>query len=366
MNLHSIYFAHDDRAAQRLPDRIRLNTETFKALYPRAKHVLHSLESADAFIERHFDRETLHSFHALRPLSYKSDLLRFCALHHAGGLYSDLSLMHFAPMELSGAPRMVFFRDMSNNAPFIVSTAFFHAMAGEPVLERCIQRINANVRSRFYGVNPLHPTGPLLFGEVLATQFEAGTMRCGDVVSVNRKDNYATYLYCDADGSPLAIRHKTGDGLSRLGAAHDSYNEIYKSRQVYGEKIDHAYGPGEILASGWCVAGRLQDGDLACHAQRGIAVFGPYLRLPAGSYDARVSFASVAAHAGISVEVSAGAGARRLALAPARGRSVVVPFNLPETTDGIEVRILSRAGHPFALRQIRLVATGDTPAPQPV
>ena len=53
-------------------------------------------------------------------------------------------------------------------------------------LETLLDQIKRHVAERYYGLNPLHPTGPVLFGQIVAHHFEAETMRCGDVASINR------------------------------------------------------------------------------------------------------------------------------------------------------------------------------------
>lgn len=55
----------------------------------------------------------------------------------------------------------MFVKDMQENC---VLTGLIVSKPGNAILKKCIDQIVVNVKTRFYGENPLYPTGPGLLG----------------------------------------------------------------------------------------------------------------------------------------------------------------------------------------------------------
>lgn len=218
----------------RISRRISINIDSFQITYPNCQHHIYSLEDAENFIERHFDTEALDAFRALTPYTYKSDLLRHCALYQLGGYYSDLSLFHFAAIKIKPGQSLYVFRDAVNSSPYVMSTSFIYAEPKHPVSLRAIETIIENVKTRNYGASHHHPTGPEMFGKIVADTFDPAKIAVGDHVFLGDTQHSAS-LYRAHDRMPVALRYKRGAGISSLGGPRNSYVEQYNKRRAYGE-----------------------------------------------------------------------------------------------------------------------------------
>ena len=121
------------------------------------------------FIAKYFDASVLSAYDTLVPGAYKADLFRYCAVFVLGGVYIDFSGAFDKPIETWLDPTtdpLVLCHDFSHNGTLMLYNAVFAASSGHPFLLACINRVVSNTSARFYGINTLHPTGPLMFREV--------------------------------------------------------------------------------------------------------------------------------------------------------------------------------------------------------
>jgi len=203
------------------------------------------------FIATSFPNDVLKAYDTLKPLSYKADLGRFCLLFIYGGWYADISLKITSPflseLNCSG---LGFFRDYGPGMPspmpntFDVMTALIFAEAGHPALKKCIDQIVHNVRNRYYGFTSVSPTGPRLFGRVLAA-FDLGAVRqIGHFMPLTPGFNQRNLAYVLNNGM-ICGWHKSawhperpgGGDLASVGLrGTNNYNQIWRKRKVYGEE----------------------------------------------------------------------------------------------------------------------------------
>ena len=116
------------------------------------------------FIKKYFNDDVLNAYTSLIPEAYKADLWRYCVIYVYGGIYQDIKYQPF-----NGFSYGTLLND--NDSFFTIDTdygrngiynAFFGCAPRNPKLALCINKIVENVKSKFYGENPLYPTGPLL------------------------------------------------------------------------------------------------------------------------------------------------------------------------------------------------------------
>lgn len=202
------------------------------------------------FIATTFSADVLEAYDNLRPLSYKADLGRFCLMHAFGGWYADITLKIISPL-LSELPvqGIGFFRDYGLGIPspipstFDVATSLFCSEAGHPALKRCIDQIVYNVKTKYYGFTSVSPTGPRLFGRVLAG-FDFGAARqVGHFMPLTQGFKQRNLAYISNSGVIYAL-HKSswhpkrpggGDLLSVGLSGTNNYNDLWKNKQVYYE-----------------------------------------------------------------------------------------------------------------------------------
>lgn len=341
-SLHSILLTNDP--SPNLPWRIEQNLSSFGNAYPGMTHTLYDRDSGRAFIAQHFDRDVVAAWDDLVPFAYKSDLLRYCLLYQLGGIYSDISIHHFFPIALPETRDLVIFRDGFNAAPWIVSTSLVCSRAQNRVFLHAIEEIVRNVKARFYGVNPLCPTGPNLFGQALAKHAELWSLATGEAVQVK---GTRSLVYVDPTGEVVATNVKRGGGLASLGGSHQDYNQLYAMRRIYADEHGlMSWSATELKRKGFTK----EHGGNADQPQ--IVVFGPYATLALGTYRATYqvrSAASEALHPGrLEMDVCARCGEQPIAHSPPQvmpessgSVAISVTFVIEALTTDLEVRLFS-------------------------
>jgi mannosyltransferase OCH1-like enzyme len=145
-----------------LPPLMRQNYILLVKNNPEFNHYLYDENDCIDFIRKHFDQDVVNTYQSLIPCSYKSDLWRYCILYINGGIYYDIKFRcrnGFKFIALTESE--LFVRDRPNNC---VLTGLIVSKPGNPILKQCIHQIIINVKRRFYGRDPLFPTGPGLLG----------------------------------------------------------------------------------------------------------------------------------------------------------------------------------------------------------
>jgi mannosyltransferase OCH1-like enzyme len=143
---------------------MRAHVERIQATHPEYEYTLMDDAESLRFINANYPAEVGQAYEALIPGAFKADLWRLCALHKAGGIYLDIK---YAPVEGTSLRNMGedshFPRDMNQVViPQGIHNGVMAAAPGDPRLEAAIKQIVKNVRAKYYGMSPLHPTGPNL------------------------------------------------------------------------------------------------------------------------------------------------------------------------------------------------------------
>ena len=237
LHLHSVLLAPDGRELNEtdIPFRMQSNLASFRHLYPRFTWRLWQHNDVAGLLETAFDADVAKAYHALLPMAYKTDLVRYCLLYQFGGIYSDLSIQHFYSLFEEVPKSLYLFRDGFSQVPWLVSNSIVGAPGRHPFFERLILRVIEHTRSQYYGVNPLCPTGPNLFGRELALHVSPRDIRLGETVRLNKNPSTFSWGYMDVSGELLAVNVKRGGGLASLGFSQtQDYNEMYWQRRIYG------------------------------------------------------------------------------------------------------------------------------------
>jgi hypothetical protein len=221
--------------------------------HPEAHHTLYDDEALREFVRTNMGRDATRAFDSLIPLAYRADLGRYALLLERGGIYADLSVHFFQPVcNLEGIDRIHVFRDGFSAAPWIVSISIIACPPGMQLFQLAIDQIIENCDKGNYGVNPLCPTGPNLFGKLIAASVPLEKIICGESRRINRNDLHS-YAYLSAAGDVLAVNVKLGAGLRSLGVAvNEDYNRIYAAGNIYGELAKRLiFKKSDYLREGW-------------------------------------------------------------------------------------------------------------------
>jgi mannosyltransferase OCH1-like enzyme len=237
----------DDDARADLPAIIRENVDSLKRNHAGLEHRLFGREATLEVMRTSFSKEVVDAFHSLRPFAYQADLARYCILYEFGGLYADLAYYFVRPLPLPENQPLVF-RGNLVSSPWDTSNGLIYAPPKHKALARAIELVCANVKRRYYGLTPLCPTGPALFGKALAQTCEAEELVTGSaqLLQRSRVKQLAPDLPIPADriihcqlmrGTLLAVKRKPmlSPGLSGLGiSTGNSYRDLWENGEIYG------------------------------------------------------------------------------------------------------------------------------------
>lgn len=223
-----------------LPLRLQKSVESTRRAFPQCRHTVYDSRSLRAFIADHYPVAVLETFDALRPYAYKSDLGRLCLLNTLGGWYVDIGVTMQAGIDIGTNFDMLAFRDGPSYFPtcWACTNAVCFSRPNNEVLQTAIEMIVVNRRENYYGISPLCPTGPHLFGKALA--INGGNLRhlYGDYLALTPTYRQKNMAFVLPDGMILAWGKRAGPGdLSALGVrGGNNYIEMWNDRQIYRQE----------------------------------------------------------------------------------------------------------------------------------
>ncbi|MBE1206653.1 glycosyltransferase family 32 protein [Aminobacter carboxidus] len=238
LRLFQIMITDGDQPSAATTDTFARNVESFRSTYPNAEYRRYGNDELVAFLAENYPEPVLRAYRALTPYAFKADLARYCLLHTYGGLYSDLSYLHLRPIEIGSCSEMVVFRDIAGHPSWAVSNGVIYAEAGSPVLERAITRVVKHFNARFYGHSSLEPTGPYMFGRVLAETLDWTSIIFGDSQRLNiDRTGRVNIVKVMPSGEIVAIRNKTAEGefSDLVSSGGNNYNHLWAQRRIWGE-----------------------------------------------------------------------------------------------------------------------------------
>ena len=98
-----------------------------------------------------------------------------------------------------------------------------------------IELIVENCRNRYYGINALCPTGPILFGRAIANCGENENYIFGDVRFLTPMCNITNKAFVLPSGEIFCMfKPSDGGDLTKLGGLGvNNYNNFYNEDKVY-------------------------------------------------------------------------------------------------------------------------------------
>ena len=234
MQVSQIYLSDSDTSP---PEQIRQFVDVTRSKFPKFQHVLYDRKTANEFLIKHCTKEIHDAYETLNPYAYKADLLRYCLLYVFGGWYFDVSLTPLVSVEVPPDIETIAFRD----PPLISGTCWgcengiLYAKPNSPVFKCAIDLVLENVKSQYYGINPLCPTGPVVMGRAFALCGDSPFRVFGELMALTPSYGKRNQAYVFPDGTILAFgKPGAGGDLTAFGASGtNNYNELYAKKAVY-------------------------------------------------------------------------------------------------------------------------------------
>lgn len=218
-------------SSKELPPKMKHFRDIMIQENPEFTFHLYDDEECGRFIEEHFHPLVLWAYQSLKPGAYKADLWRYCILFVKGGIYMDIKyrpINGFRFVQLT--KRNHYVRDFS----FIkkksipeknggIYNALIVSTPHNPIFQKCIQQIIIHVKNRIYGVNPLSPTGPLLFKNMIPEE---------------EKKKIQMQFHRDREiilfqGIPILQYYPDYRNEQKQTNPHNHYHELWKNKNIY-------------------------------------------------------------------------------------------------------------------------------------
>jgi len=196
-----------------------------KKLNPRFNHYLFDDNDSREFIKTFFKPDVLETYDRLIPGAYKSDLWRYCILFIKGGIYLDIK---YAP--LNGFK----FINLCENEHLVMDAdgvgiynALMVCKPGNLLLFKAIRRIVENVKNRFYGSNPLCPTGPQLLTSFISVNDQIVDLKHEEI---NNDSNYKIIYY---NNIPILKSYHGHIQDREKHSIKQHYSTLWSNRRIY-------------------------------------------------------------------------------------------------------------------------------------
>jgi hypothetical protein len=205
-----------------LPPKMQENVQLLKRTNPEFEVVVYDNEMAYDYIKNNFSDDIFKAYNTLIPISFKSDLFRFCVVYKEGGVYLDIK---FEPVDDFKLLNLVKYKEVwATEAENIVNTGIFMSVPENRILKRAIDMIKYNVQNRIMGNYPSSVTGPWLLTHAVTNigNEDAGRADAGDNTRENIYDN------------PMFKLRLILKSCEILDPNKDGYNKIYLTKNGSG------------------------------------------------------------------------------------------------------------------------------------
>jgi len=210
--------------------------EKLKATNPEFKHYLYDNNDCRLFIEQYFDKDVLTAFDCLIPSAYKADLWRCCVLYIYGGVYLDIKYVPvdgFKLINLMDREHFCLERPghWENNS-YGLYNAIMITKPNNIILKECIDKIVLNVKNKYYGYNPLYPTGPGLLGDIYFNRHNLLLTDIKLVIYFSNNDTITQFIY---NNYPILEMYPTYRVEQGYNSNNKSYGQLWSEKAIYGD-----------------------------------------------------------------------------------------------------------------------------------
>ena len=230
-----------------LPKKMQENVDRMRIVNPEFNIQIFDDCDCRKFIKNNFTEDILTAFDTLKPGAYKADLWRLCILYINGGIYIDIKfncINNFKFIALTEREYLVLDRPNHwKEGQIGIYNALLVAKPKNILFFRCINKISENVKNKVYGINSLYPTGPGLLGEeyIKMLKENESTMEAEiDKLDLCVKNKFNVWKII-LNNVAILEHYKQYRAEQKQFAKTQTYDELYKLKQIYNEIIDCNY-----------------------------------------------------------------------------------------------------------------------------
>ena len=195
---------------------------------PEFTHHLFDDNECREFIEKHFSPQILDAYDRLIPGAYKADLWRCCVLYVHGGIYLDIKYQCVDGFKLIALTEKEYFVRDRKYDEIGIYNALMVCKPDNPILLKCIDKIVENVNTKFYGKNPLQPTGPQLLNKFF-TPYEIQNME----LALDDTGEFINYTTRGQKQIHILYIYPEYRAEQKLMSKTKYYADLWRARNVY-------------------------------------------------------------------------------------------------------------------------------------
>jgi mannosyltransferase OCH1-like enzyme len=203
--------------------------DSWKLLNPDYEIRYWSGEDCEKYLSENFGERYLKVFRKIKPYAYKSDFFSYCVVLKEGGWYSDWKQKTYINLDsIIGDNDFICFHDHGSpelNYRRSVACGFFGSVKNNPIIELTIEQILFNVENNLYGLHPLDPTGPYIFGKALWTFLENDDYKI--LFGIYKANFYSIE-------NKIIVKHKTDNKIYNKNWENgNNYAEMWHQKDIY-------------------------------------------------------------------------------------------------------------------------------------
>lgn len=199
---------------------------------PEFTHYLFDDKDCRKYIYDNYNEDVGNAFDSLIPGAYKADLWRYCVLYKEGGIYLDIKYKcvdGFKLMELTDDEYFVKDRPDFIRGRKAIYNAFMVCKAGNTILKKCIDEVVANVRIKYYGSNPLEPTGPMMMVKLFTPNL------FGKQILTHNTDIYDDYFIIRNNKEKILTVYSEYREEQKKEEHTKYYDLLWRERNIYNK-----------------------------------------------------------------------------------------------------------------------------------
>jgi mannosyltransferase OCH1-like enzyme len=196
-----------------------------------------SKETADVFIEAHFDASVLSAYRSCALPAMQADFFSYCFLYHHGGLYVDADFWNKSgvPAFLENSARGLILLQTGRNV--LANNFLFFRKPRDPLLKTVIAKAVWNISARISN-NVSDVTGPAILSGLYSSNQQTALFAGLDIVDSQKLIGHARQwdkMDDNSDAADRVVANRSGQSIF-VDPAYLAYKRVgNNSRYAFGQ-----------------------------------------------------------------------------------------------------------------------------------
>lgn len=210
---------------------IRESIDSWKKMNPHYKYVLFNDETMRNYMVKKSSPRILAAYDKLIPMAYKADLFRYVLMWNEGGIYADVPIVSYYPLDNIIEDKMTLVKDLKNHG---VWNAILAMPPKHDLMYLATWGCVENIEKNNYGKTPLDITGPKFLERVVFKYY--GTKNLSEIpnctVLFNTTKNFIGGKVKKGDKIVMEKQYMK-DAIRRAKNRKNYYDTLWHEKNVY-------------------------------------------------------------------------------------------------------------------------------------